>query len=137
MPDPHLRADTDVIVGIDAVTICGTDLHILKGDVPEVEKGRVLGHRGSRAGVLHGRMRYLPLLSRGQVWAVHARRRLGTGAHHRRCPGRVRACPYGDLSLRQIPSDVSDEAAVLLADILPTSYEVGVLAGQVNPATSW
>ena len=82
-------------------------------------------------------MRYLPLLSRGQVWAVHARRRLGTGAHHRRCPGRVRACPYGDLSLRQIPSDVSDEAAVLLADILPTSYEVGVLAGQVNPATSW
>ena len=41
--DPELQADTDVIVGVDAVTICGTDLHILKGDVPEVEVGRILG----------------------------------------------------------------------------------------------
>src|SRR3954462_1454538 len=44
VPDPQVRADTDVIVGVDAVTICGTDLHILKGDVPEVTPGRILGH---------------------------------------------------------------------------------------------
>lgn len=43
-PDPQIHADTDAIVGVDAVTICGTDLHILKGDVPEVEPGRILGH---------------------------------------------------------------------------------------------
>src|SRR5271170_365205 len=44
IPDPKPEADTDAIVRIDSVTICGTDLHILKGDVPEVTEGRVLGH---------------------------------------------------------------------------------------------
>src|SRR5437588_628998 len=44
VPDPKIEEDTDVVVQVDAVTICGTDLHILKGDVPEVTPGRVLGH---------------------------------------------------------------------------------------------
>ena len=81
MPDPQLQADTDVIVGIDAVTICGTDLHILKGDVPEVTPGTILGHeavgtveevgsavRSVQSGrpcarLVHLRLRHLPLLS--------------------------------------------------------------------------
>jgi alcohol dehydrogenase len=79
-PDPQLRDDFDAIVGVDAVTICGTDLHILKGDVPEVEPGRILGHEaigtveaiGSavrtvrtvrpRAGLVHQRLRDLHVL---------------------------------------------------------------------------
>jgi alcohol dehydrogenase len=44
VPDPTILADTDAIVRVDAVTICGTDLHILKGDVPAVTDGRILGH---------------------------------------------------------------------------------------------
>jgi len=44
VPDPALAAETDAVVSIDSVTICGTDLHILKGDVPEVEPGTILGH---------------------------------------------------------------------------------------------
>src|SRR3979409_548149 len=43
-PKPAIGDDTDAIVRVDAVTICGTDLHILKGDVPEVTDGRILGH---------------------------------------------------------------------------------------------
>ena len=44
VPDPQLIDDTDAVIRVDVVTICGTDLHILKGDVPEVTDGRILGH---------------------------------------------------------------------------------------------
>jgi hypothetical protein len=47
VPDPKIQDPRDAIVRIDAVTICGTDLHILKGDVPEVSPGRVLGHEAT------------------------------------------------------------------------------------------
>jgi alcohol dehydrogenase len=149
--DPVLQSDTDVIVGVDAVTICGTDLHILKGDVPEVEPGRVLGHeavgtveevgsavRSVRPGdhVLVsciagcGTCRFCREARYGQCtsgggWAL-GHTIDGVQAEYARVP-------FADLSTHVLPSNVSDETAVLLADILPTSYEVGVLAGQVRP----
>ena len=151
MPDPVLESDTDLIVGIDAVTICGTDLHILKGDVPEVETGRVLGHeavgtveevgsavRNVKPGdhVLVsciagcGTCRFCREARYGQCtsgggWAL-GHTIDGVQAEYARVP-------FGDMSTYVLPSNVSDEAAVLLADILPTSFEVGVLAGTVRP----
>ena len=151
VPDPSLESDTDVIVGIDAVTICGTDLHILKGDVPEVEPGRVLGHEAVGtieevgSAVRHvqpgdhvlvsciagcGSCRFCREARYGQCtagggWAL-GHTIDGVQAEYARVP-------FGDLSVHQLPGNVSDEAAVLLADILPTSYEVGVLAGRVRP----
>ncbi len=151
VPDPVLQSDTDLIVGIDAVTICGTDLHILKGDVPEVEAGRVLGHeavgtveevgsavRSVRPGdrVLVsciagcGTCRFCREARYGQCtqgggWAL-GHTIDGVQAEYARVP-------FGDLSTHLLPGGVSDSDAVLLADILPTSYEVGVLAGRVRP----
>jgi alcohol dehydrogenase len=151
VPDPVLQSDTDLIVGVDAVTICGTDLHILKGDVPEVEPGRVLGHeavgtveevgsavRNVRPGdhVLVsciagcGTCRFCREARYGQCtqgggWAL-GHTIDGVQAEYARVP-------FGDLSTHLLPAGVSDSDAVLLADILPTSYEVGVLAGKVRP----
>jgi len=151
VPDPGLVEDTDVIVGIDAVSICGTDLHILRGDVPEVAPGRVLGHeavgtveevgravRNVRSGdrVLVsciagcGTCRYCRTGGYGQClhgggWAL-GHTVDGVQAEYARVP-------FGDLSTHRLPLGVNRDAAVLLADILPTSYEVGVLAGRVRP----
>ena len=109
VPDPQLQADTDVIVGIDAVTICGTDLHILKGDVPEVTAGTILGHEavgtveevGSAVrSVSPGDHVLVSCISgcgtcrfcrEGHYGQCIERWRLGAGTHHRRRPGRVRA----------------------------------------------
>ena len=109
VPTPVVMDDTDAIVRVDAVTICGTDLHILKGDVPEVTDGRILGHEavgtveqvGARreeregrrpgAGVVHHRVRHVPVLPRGALRPVPRRRRLDPRPPHRRHPGRVRA----------------------------------------------
>jgi alcohol dehydrogenase len=151
VPDPKLETDTDVIVGVDAVTICGTDLHILKGDVPEVADGTILGHeavgtveevgsavRSVRPGdhVLVsciagcGTCRFCRESRYGQCQSgggwVLGHTINGVQAEYARVP-------FADLSLYQLPQGVSDEAAVMLADILPTSYEVGVLNGGVRP----
>ena len=151
MPDPVSRTPSDAIVGVDAVTICGTDLHILKGDVPEVDPGRVLGPRGGRH---RGRgRRRRARVGRGDRVLVSCITSCGRCRYCRE--GRYGQCLGGGgwilghtstacrrstpgsrsptLSLHQLPGGVSDEAAVLLADILPTSYEVGVLAGGVSP----
>ena len=108
VPDPTIAADTDAIVRVDAVTICGTDLHILKGDVPAVTDGRILGHeavgtvaagRGRRqerqagrprARLLHHLLRRLPVLPRGPLRPVPRRWRLDPRPQDRRHPGRVR-----------------------------------------------
>jgi alcohol dehydrogenase len=151
VPVPKLETDTDVIVGVDAVTICGTDLHILKGDVPEVADGTILGHeavgtveevgsavRSVRPGdhVLVsciagcGTCRFCRESRYGQCQSgggwVLGHTINGVQAEYARVP-------FADLSLYQLPQGVSDEAAVMLADILPTSYEVGVLNGGVRP----
>ncbi|MCF2533808.1 zinc-dependent alcohol dehydrogenase family protein [Yinghuangia soli] len=151
VPDPAVVDAEDAVVRVDAVTICGTDLHILKGDVPEVEPGRVLGHEavgtvlevgagvrtvrpGDRVLVscisACGRCRYCRAAAYGQCtggggWIL-GHRVDGTQAEMVRIP-------FADMSLHKLPAGVSDEAAVLLADILPTSYEVGVRNGNVGP----
>ncbi len=151
VPDPQINDDFDAIVGIDAVTICGTDLHILQGDVPAVQPGTVLGHEAvGTVEAIGSAVRSVQPGDRVLVSCIN-----GCGI----CPpcreGRYGQCrggggwvlghlvdgvqaeyarvPYADLSLHKLPATVSDEAAVMLADILPTSYEVGVLAGDVRP----
>jgi alcohol dehydrogenase len=150
VPDPVITQPTDAIVRVDAVTICGTDLHILKGDVPTVTPGRILGHEavgtiehvgtgvttvrpGDRVLVscitACGRCRYCRVGSFGQClggggWIL-GHRIDGTQAEYVRVP-------FADTTY-VVPEGVSDEHVLMLADILPTSYEVGVLNGQVRP----
>ncbi|MDN0199142.1 alcohol dehydrogenase catalytic domain-containing protein [Streptomyces sp. S.PNR 29] len=151
VPDPDLTEAADAIVRVDAVTICGTDLHILKGDVPEVRPGTVLGHeavgeivevgsevRSVRPGdrvlisciTACGRCRYCREGMYGQCrggggWIL-GHLVDGTQAEFVRVP-------YADLSVHTLPGAVTNEDAVLLADIFPTAYEVGVLNGCVRP----
>jgi alcohol dehydrogenase len=151
VPDPDVKEPTDAVVRVDAVTICGTDLHILKGDVPEVGPGTVLGHEavgevvevggdvrtvrpGDRVLVscitACGRCRYCREGAYGQClggggWIL-GHLIDGTQAEYVRVP-------YADLSVHPLPGTLPDQDAVLLADILPTAYEVGVLNGCVRP----
>ncbi|MET9762438.1 zinc-dependent alcohol dehydrogenase family protein [Streptomyces sp. NPDC006372] len=151
VPDPGTKEATDAIVRVDAVTICGTDLHILKGDVPEVRPGTVLGHEAvgeivDVGGDVHtvrpgdrvlvscitacGRCRYCRDGMYGQCrggggWIL-GHLIDGTQAEYVRVP-------YADLSVHVLPSALDSADAVLLADIFPTSYEVGVLNGHVRP----
>jgi alcohol dehydrogenase len=150
-PDPVLLADTDAIVQVDTTTICGTDLHILKGDVPTMTAGRVIGHEavgtitevgtgvknrsvGDRVLVscvtACGACRYCREGSFGQClggggWIL-GNEIDGTQAEFVRVP-------FADNSTYPVPAGVSDEALLMLADILPTAYEVGVLNGHVQP----
>lgn len=150
-PDPVIIDDGDAIVRVDATTICGTDLHILKGDVPAVTDGRILGHEAVGtvesvgAGVKNvkvgdrvlvscvtacGACRYCREGSYGQClggggWIL-GHKIDGTQAEHVRVP-------FADSSTHAVPAGVSDEQILMLADILPTGYEVGVLNGQVRP----
>jgi alcohol dehydrogenase len=150
-PDPAIREPEDAILQIDTVTICGTDLHILKGDVPEVRPGRILGHEavGTVVDVGDG-VRALAPGDRVLASCISA---CGRCAYCRRraygqCLGgggwilghladgvqaQFARIPFADLSTYRLPPGVQDEAAVMLADILPTAYEVGVLNGRVQP----
>lgn len=151
VPDPRIQEATDVIVRVDAVTICGTDLHILKGDVPEVRPGTVLGHEavgevvevgdsvrtvrpGDRVLVscitACGRCRFCREGTYGQClggggWIL-GHLIDGTQAEYVRVP-------HADLSTHLLSGAVDSKDAVLLADIFPTAYEVGVLNGRVRP----
>ncbi|QGG94110.1 zinc-dependent alcohol dehydrogenase family protein [Actinomarinicola tropica] len=151
VPDPQLVDATDAIVRVDTTTICGTDLHILKGDVPAVTDGRILGHEavgtveevgaavttvkpGDRVLVscisACGRCRYCREAQYGQCiggggWIL-GHLIDGTQAE------KVRV-PFADTSTYLVPEGVSDEQVLMLADILPTGYEVGILNGQVQP----
>ena len=151
VPDPVLQDPEDAVIRVDAVTICGTDLHILRGDVPTCESGLVLGHEavGTVAEVGAGVRRVRPgdrvLIS---CISACARCRYCRDGRYGQCLGgggwilghridgtqaeRVRV-PFADTSTYALPQRVQDEAALMLADILPTAYEVGVLAGQVAP----
>ncbi len=151
VPDPKLIDDTDAIVRVDTATICGTDLHILKGDVPAVTPGRILGHeavgtvletgpsvRTVREGdrVLLscisacGHCRFCRLGQYGQClggggW-IFGHLIDGVQAEYARVP-------FADTSTYKFPEELTDEQVVYLADILPTGYEVGVLNGRVQP----
>ena len=151
MPDPQITDDADVIVRVDATTICGTDLHILAGDVPSVRPGRILGHEavgtvedvgsavhtmgpGDRVLVscisICGACRYCREghygLCRGGGGWVLGHTFDGTQAEYVRVP-------FADTSTYRLPDGVGDEDALMLADILPTGYEVGVLKAGVSP----
>jgi alcohol dehydrogenase len=151
VPRPTIQADTDAIVRVDAVTICGTDLHILKGDVPAVTDGRILGHEAVGtveevgAGVKNVRVGDKVLVS--CITACGACRFCREGRYGQCLGGGgwilghvidgtqaeyVRV-PFADTSTYQAPAGVADEDLLMLADILPTGYEVGVLNGQVRP----
>jgi alcohol dehydrogenase len=151
VPKPAVQADTDAIVRVDAVTICGTDLHILKGDVPAVTEGRILGHEavGTVESVGSGVKNVKPgdrvLVS--CITACGACRYCREG-HYGQCLGGggwilghkingtqaefVRV-PFADTSTFPVPDGVTDEEVLMLADIGPTGYEVGVLNGKVRP----
>jgi alcohol dehydrogenase len=151
VPDPALVDDTDALVRVDAVTICGTDLHILKGDVPAVTDGRILGHEavGTVEAVGTG-VKNVAVGDRVLVSCISAcgRCRFCREGSYGQCLGgggwilghkidgtqaeRVRV-PFADTSTYGVPDGVTDEQILMLADILPTGYEVGVLNGRVGP----
>ncbi|MFD9123333.1 zinc-dependent alcohol dehydrogenase family protein [Kitasatospora sp. NPDC059571] len=151
VPDPVIREPEDAVVRVDAVTICGTDLHILKGDVPEVTEGRILGHEAVGTVVQTGSaVRTVTAGDRVLVSCISACGRCADcrAAAYGQCTGGggwilghlvdgtqaefVRT-PFADNSLHRLPATVSDDRALLLADILPTAYEVGVRNGRVAP----
>jgi alcohol dehydrogenase len=149
--DPTLQADTDAIVRVDVTTICGTDLHILKGDTPEVMAGRILGHEA--VGTVEQVGSGVKTLSVGDRVLVSCITACGSCRFCRE--GRYGQClggggwilghlidgtqaelvrvPFADTSTYRVPNDASDEEILMLADILPTAYEVGVLNGHVQP----
>jgi alcohol dehydrogenase len=151
VPEPEITDDGDVIVRVDATTICGTDLHILAGDVPEVLPGRILGHEA--VGTIVEAGDGVQTLAPGDRVLVSSISACGTCRFCRE--GRYGQClggggwtlgrtidgtqaeyvrvPFPDTSTFRIPAGVTDEEALMLADILPTGYEVGVLAGGVRP----
>jgi alcohol dehydrogenase len=151
VPDPVVIDDTDAIIRVDAVTICGTDLHILKGDVPAVTDGRILGHEAVGtvetvgAGVKNVKVGDRVLVS--CITACGACQYCREGSYSQCLGGggwilghkidgtqaeKVRV-PFADTSTYPIPDGVTDEQILMLADILPTGYEVGVLNGRVRP----
>ena len=156
VPDAKIIDPTDVIVAVETTTICGTDLHILKGDVPAVTDGRILGHEGigtiTEVGTEVGKLvvgerviiscitscgscsychQQLPAHclneegASGVGW-IFGHLIDGTQAEYVRVP-------FAESSLHKLPAGVSDEAAVMLSDILPTGFEIGVRNGRVKP----
>jgi alcohol dehydrogenase len=150
VPDPQISDPEDAIVRVDAVTICGTDLHILQGDVPSVDVGRVLGHEAVGTVVDVGsQVRDAGVGDRVLISCISSCGRCSYCREGRfgRCLGgggwvlghlidgtqaELVRVPFADRSMHVLPSEVSDEAAVVLADILPTSYEVGTRNGKVG-----
>ncbi len=149
--DPVIIDGTDAIVRVEATTICGTDLHILKGDLPAVADGRILGHEAVGTVVAIGEgTRRVKVGDRVLVSCISS---CGTcrycrDGHAGQCLGgggwilghmidgtqaELVRVPFADLSTYPVPAGVSDEAVLMLADILPTGYEVGVLNGHVQP----
>ena len=148
--DPTIVEPTDVIVRIDSSTICGTDLHILKGDVPEVTPGTVLGHEAVGTIVETGSA--VTTLSDGDRVLVSCitscgRCRFCREGHYGLCTGgggwifghlidglqaEYARVPFAETSVYKLPETLTDEQVLFLADILPTAYEVGVLNGKVD-----
>ena len=149
-PKPVIQQPTDAIVKITKTTICGTDLHILKGDVPEVTNGRILGHEG--VGIIEETGSAVTNFKKGDHVLISCISSCGKCEYCKRgmyshCENGgwilghlidgtqaeyVRA-PFADTSLYHIPTGSDEEALVMLSDILPTGFECGVLNGEVKP----
>lgn len=147
---PKLQENTDAIVKVLRTTICGTDLHILKGDVPTVTPGRILGHEG--VGILESVGAAVTRFKVGDKVLISCITSDGRCEYCKR--GMYSHCenggwilgnkidgtqaefvriPFAETSLYSIPKGVSDDSMVLLSDILPTGLECGVLKGRVKP----
>ena len=153
VPDPSPAEPTDIVVQVDTTTICGTDLHILKGDVPAVVDGRILGHEAVGTVVAVGSA--VNTLAEGDRVLVPAITSCGRCAYCKRAmPSHCQATggigwifghlidgtqaeyarvPFAETSVHKVPEGVTDERVIFLADILPTGYEVGVRNGRVKP----
>lgn len=148
---PVIMAATDAIVRITHTTICGTDLHILAGELPEVPEGRILGHEG--VGIIDQVGTAVTLFKPGDAVVISCISACGICAHCK--DGMYSHClngggwllghlidgtqaeavriPFAEHSLHPIPAGRSEEALVMLSDILPTGFEIGVLNGEVKP----
>jgi alcohol dehydrogenase len=156
VPDPKILQATDVIVKMVATTICGTDLHILKGDVPEVELGRILGHEGVGiiteigAGVTQLAVGDKVILSCVSSCGRCSNCRKGLYSHCLDPEGiagigwifgymidgtqaELVRVPFAENSVYKIPAGMTDAEGILLSDILPTGFEMGVQYGNVQP----
>lgn len=156
MADPRIQKPTDAIVKIETTTICGTDLHILKGDVPTVQPGRILGHEG--VGVVTevgGAVTEIAVGDRVIVSCISGCGKCGycLQGMYSHClaeegaPGigwilghlidgtqaeYVRV-PFAETSLHRVPEGVVSEEAAMISDILPTGHEIGIKYGAVKP----
>lgn len=149
-PLPTIQKDTDVIVKVLKTTICGTDLHILSGHVPAVKPGTTLGHEG--IGVIVEKGTAVKNFKVGDKVIISCVTACGTCEYCKRqlqshckdgswilghlidgLQAEYARIPHADNSLYHIPEGISDRAAMLLSDILPTAYEIGVLMGNVQP----
>lgn len=151
---PVIRKPTDAIVRIVKTTICGTDLHIIKGDVPACQSGTILGHEGIGIveevgeGVSNFKKGDKVLISCVCACGKCYYCKKGIYAHCEDEGGWIFGhlidgmqaeylrVPHADNTLYHTPEDLSDEALVMLSDILPTGYEIGVLKGKVEPGCS-
>ena len=155
VPNPVILQPTDIIVKIDTTTICGTDLHILKGDVPAVTPGRILGHEG--VGTIVERGSAVTSLNIGDQVILSCVSACGhcdfcKQGVYSHCLGSEGASgigwifghlidgtqaeyvrvPYAETSVYPLPKDVKPEHGTMLSDILPTGHEIGVKYGQVK-----
>jgi alcohol dehydrogenase len=149
-PRPVLQAATDAIVRITTSTICGTDLHILKGDVPTVTDGRILGHEG--VGVVEETGAAVSRIRTGDKVLISCITSCGRcdfckkGMYsHCRDGGWILGntidgtqaeyvrIPHAETSLHPLPPGANEEAMVMLSDVLPTGFECGVRNGRLKP----
>jgi len=152
-PKPVITAPTDAIVKVTRTTICGTDLHILKGDVPSCIPGRILGHEG--VGVVDEVGTGVTAFKAGDSVLISCVSACGKCANCRRqmyshcstggwilgnsidgTQAEFVRIPHADMSLYSVPAGADEEALVMLSDILPTALECGVLNGRVQPGST-
>lgn len=152
-PIPQIAAATDAIVKIHKTTICGTDLHILKGDVATCEPGRILGHEG--VGIVDKVGDGVTAFKAGDRVIVSCISSCGVCEHCRRnmyshcttggwilgnqidgTQAEYVRIPHADTSLYAIQEGIDEEGLVMLSDILPTGFECGVLNGKVQPGST-
>jgi alcohol dehydrogenase len=150
-PVPALQLPTDAIVKLIMTTICGTDLHIVKGDLPDTKDGRILGHEGVGVieqigdNVANFKVGDHVLISCITSCGRCGNCKKGMYSHCENGGGWILGylidgtqaeyvrIPYADNSLYAIPAGADETALVMLSDILPTGFEIGVLKGQVKP----
>ncbi len=149
-PKPGINKPTDAIVKILKTTICGTDLHIMKGDLPDVTEGRIIGHEG--VGIVEETGTAVSNFKKGEHVIISCITSCGKCEFCKKgmyshcedggwilgnlidgCQAEYVRIPYADNSLYHIPAGADEEALVMLSDILPTGFECGVLNGQVKP----